>query len=180
MRRSAIFTYINRVGKAHDIRRKLLITLLILAIYRLASHVPVPGANRDVIVGILEGGGAAGALVGIMDMLAGGTVSNFSIMAMGVYPYITSQIILQLLVPIIPSWKARMEDDQREGRRWMERWTVILAIPMAALQAVGQINLFTAFAGAPVIDNFGLANPLSSAAILIGMNSRNHVRNLAG
>jgi preprotein translocase subunit SecY len=171
MRRSAIITYINRVGKAHDIRRKLLITLLILAIYRLAAHVPVPGANRDVIVGILEGGGAAGALVGIIDLLAGGTVSNFSIMAMGVYPYITSQIILQLLVPIIPSWKARMEDDQREGRRWMERWTIILAIPMAALQAVGQINLFTAFAGTPVIDNFGLESPLSSAAILIGMTA---------
>ncbi len=171
MRRSAVLTYINRVSKAHDIRRKLLITLLILAIYRLAAHIPVPGADREAIVGILEGGGAAGALIGIFDLLSGGTVSNFSLLAMGVYPYITAQIILQLLIPIVPAWKQRMEEDQREGRRWMEKWTIFLAIPMAALQAIGQINLFTAFAGVPVVSNFGLEFPLTSASIILSMTA---------
>ena len=88
---------------AHDIRRKLLLTLLILAIYRLASHVPVPGADKDVMAQILSAGGATGNLINILDLLSGGTVSRFSVLAMGVYPYITAQIILQLLTPIIPS-----------------------------------------------------------------------------
>jgi preprotein translocase subunit SecY len=61
--------------------------------------------------------------VGLLDLLSGGTVSNFSVLAMGVYPYITAQIILQLLVPIIPALQKRMEDDPREGQKWMEKWT---------------------------------------------------------
>ena len=132
---------------ARDIRRKLLITLGIMVLYRFVAHVPVPGVNRAAIAAILEGGGAAGTLVGIMDMLSGGTVSNFSVLAMGVYPYITAQIILQLLVPVIPALQQRMEDDPREGRKWMEKWTYILAVPMAALQAVSQIRVFGSFAG---------------------------------
>ena len=159
---------------ARDIRRKLLITLLILAIYRMAAHVPVPGANLEVIEGILAGGGAGGTLVGLLDLLSGGTVSNFSVMAMGVYPYITSQIILQLLVPIIPAWQRRMQEDPREGRKWMEKWTLMLAVPMAALQAVGQINIFSSFAGGlPVVDNFGLSGPnlLPSLTVVISMTA---------
>ena len=96
---------------AHDIRRKLLITLLILAIYRFASHVPVPGADKDVMAAIMGTGGAASNLINILDLLSGGTVSRFSVMAMGVYPYITAQIILQLLTPIIPSMQRRMEEE---------------------------------------------------------------------
>ena len=99
---------------AKDIRRKLLITLLILAIYRLAAHVPVPGANREVIQAVLASGDPTGQLINLLDLLSGGTVSRFSLLAMGVYPYITAQIILQLLTPIIPSWQKRMQDDPRE------------------------------------------------------------------
>jgi preprotein translocase subunit SecY len=158
---------------AQDIRRKLLITLGILAIYRLAAHVPVPGADRDVIAGILQGGGAQGTLVGILDLLSGGTVSNFSVLAMGVYPYITAQIILQLLVPIIPALQKRMEDDPREGRKWMEKWTYYLAVPMALLQAIGQINIFSSFAGQPIIENFGFsgANLIPSVTIVLSMTA---------
>jgi preprotein translocase subunit SecY len=61
---------------------------------------------------------------------------------MGVYPYITAQIILQLLIPIVPSLQRRMEEDPREARRWQEKWTYYLAVPMAALSAIGQINIF--------------------------------------
>ena len=173
MRRSTVITYINRVAKAQDIRRKLLITLGILVIYRLAAHVPVPGADRDLIASILTSGGPGETFISLLNLLSGGTVSNFSVLAMGVYPYITSQIILQLLVPIIPSWKQRMEDDQREGRKWMEKWTYVLAIPMAALQAIGQINIFSNLAGAPVIDNFGFsgASLLPSATIIVSMTA---------
>ena len=159
---------------SQDIRRKLLITLAILAIYRFAAHVPVPGVNREAIAGILAGGGAGGTLVGLLDLLSGGTVSNFSVMAMGVYPYITAQIILQLLVPIIPALQKRMEEDPREGRKWMEKWTYFLAVPMAALQAIGQINIFTSFAGGvPIIDNFGFSGSslLPSLTIVISMTA---------
>jgi preprotein translocase subunit SecY len=158
---------------AQDIRRKLLITLGILAIYRLAAHVPVPGANRDLIASILQGGGAQGTLVGILDLLSGGTVSNFSVLAMGVYPYITAQIILQLLVPIIPALQRRMEDDPREGRKWMEKWTYYLAVPMALLQAIGQINIFSSMVGQPVIENFGFSGPnlIPSLTIVLSMTA---------
>ena len=160
--------------KAEDIRRKLLITVLLLVIYRLAAHVPIPGADRQAIASIISGGGAGSTFVGILDMLSGGTVSNFSVLAMGVYPYITAQIILQLLVPIIPSLQAKMEEDPQEGRKWMERWTYILAIPMAALQAVGQIRIFSNLAGGiPIISNFGFsgASLIPSIAIIASMTA---------
>ena len=158
---------------ARDIRRKLLVTLGIMVLYRLVAHVPVPGVDRAAIAAILEGGGAAGTLVGIMDMLSGGTVSNFSVLAMGVYPYITAQIILQLLVPVIPALQQRMEDDPREGQKWMEKWTYVLAVPMAALQAVSQIRIFGSMAGTPIIDNFGFggANILPSLTIIFSMTA---------
>jgi preprotein translocase subunit SecY len=158
---------------AKDIRRKLLITLLILAIFRLAAHVPVPGANREALLSVLSGGGAGGTLVGLLDMLSGGTVSNFSVLAMGVYPYITAQIILQLLVPIIPALQKRMEEDPREGQKWMEKWTYLLAVPMAALQAIGQINLLSSFTGAPIIENFGFkaATFIPSITIILSMTA---------
>ena len=160
--------------KAEDIRRKLLITLMILVIYRLAAHVPIPGANRAAIASIITGGGAGSTFVGILDMLSGGTVSNFSVLAMGVYPYITAQIILQLLVPIIPSLQAKMEEDPQEGRKWMEKWTYILAVPMAALQAIGQIRIFSSLAGGiQIIDNFGFSGSamLPSLAIVASMTA---------
>jgi preprotein translocase subunit SecY len=162
------------IWTAQDIRRKILITILLLAIYRLASHVPVPGVNRQAIAAILAGGGAGSTFLNILDLLSGGTVSNFSVLAMGVYPYITAQIILQLLVPIIPALQKRMEEDPREGQKWMEKWTYILAVPMAALQAIGQINLFNSFSGGvQVLQNFGFSGPnlLPSLTILISMTA---------
>jgi len=135
-----------------DIRNRLLITALLLVIYRFAAHVPVPGINRAAILEVLSGTGAGQPLFNLLDLLSGGTVSNFSVLAMGVYPYITAQIILQLLIPIIPALQRRMEDDPREGRKWMERWTYYLAVPMAALNAVGQIRLFQQFTQTPIMN----------------------------
>ncbi len=125
-----------------DIRKKLLITLALLILYRLAANIPVPGINRDVIASIFQQQSAASNLLNVFDMLSGGTLSNFSILAMGVYPYITAQIIIQLLVPIIPSLERRMRENPKEGRKLMERWTIFLTIPMGTLSALGQIQLF--------------------------------------
>lgn len=161
------------IWSAHDIRRKLLFTLLILGIFRLVAHVPVPGVNREAIASIMAGGTAGGTLVSLLDLLSGGTVSQFSVMAMGVYPYITAQIILQLLVPIIPSLQKKMTEDPRQGQKWMEKWTYLLAVPMAALQAIGQINLFSSFAGTQILRNFGFRGDalLPSLAIIISMTA---------
>ena len=130
---------------SQDIRTKLLITMGILILFRLAANVPAPGVDRDALQSFFGGAGSGGFL-GFLNLLSGGTISNFSVLSMGVYPYITAQIILQLLVPIIPSLQKKMQDDQREGRRWMEKWTYYLAVPMAALSAIGQINTFNALA----------------------------------
>ncbi|MEA1978843.1 MAG: preprotein translocase subunit SecY [Chloroflexota bacterium] len=142
MRRSAWrFLFISS-----DIRNRILISILLLILYRFVAHIPVPGINRLAIEGVMAGSGQGQTLFGLLDLLSGGTVSNFSVLAMGVYPYITAQIILQLLVPIIPALQRRMEEDPREARKWQEKWTYYLAVPMAALQAVGQIRLFEQYA----------------------------------
>jgi len=133
--------------RSEDLRRRLLYTLLLLTIYRAAANIPVPGINTEVLRLINTNGGANGNLFNLLDMLSGGTVSNFSILAMGVYPYITAQIILQLLVPIIPSLEQKMKDNPREGQAWMEKWTMILTVPIAMLSAIGQINIFNTMAG---------------------------------
>ncbi len=129
-----------------DIRNRILISIMLLVLYRFVAHVPVPGINRLAIEGVMSGSGQGQTLFGLLDLLSGGTVSNFSVLAMGVYPYITAQIILQLLVPIIPALQRRMEDDPREARKWQEKWTYYLAVPMSALQSVGQIRLFEQYA----------------------------------
>jgi preprotein translocase subunit SecY len=91
---------------------------------------------------------------------------------MGVYPYITAQIILQLLIPIIPALQRKMNEDQREGRKWMEKWTYYLAVPMAMLSAVGQINIFNSLASTQII-RFGWTPDLwlSSVTTLLVMTA---------
>src|SRR5512135_2209988 len=112
--------------KSEDIRKKLLITVALLILYRLAANIPVPGINREVIRSLTTSNNPAQGLIGLLDLLSGGTMSNFSILAMGVYPYITAQIIIQLLVPIIPALEARIKEDPRQGQKWMEKWTIVL------------------------------------------------------
>ena len=157
--------------RSQDIRKKLLITLGILMLFRLAANVPVPGINRDALAQFFATQGSGGFL-DFLNLLSGGTIRNFSLLAMGVYPYITAQIILQLLVPIIPALQQKMQDDQREGRKWMEKWTYYLAVPMAMLSAVGQINIFNSLANVPII-NFGFTGEqwLPSLMILLVMTA---------
>ena len=143
--------------RSEDIRKKLLITLGILVIFRVAAVIPVPGINTAALESFFQTNGAG--FLGFLNLLSGGTVKNFSILAMGVYPYITAQIILQLLVPIIPSLQRRMQEDQREGRKWMEKWTMYLTVPMAMLSAIGQINIFNSLSTTPII-SFGFSQGL--------------------
>ncbi len=156
---------------SQDIRRKLLITMGLLMLFRLAANVPAPGVDRAALQTFFAGAGSGG-LLGFLNLLSGGTLSNFSVLAMGVYPYITAQIILQLLVPIIPALERKMKEDAREGRKWMEKWTYYLAVPMAALSAIGQINTFNALAQQTIIP-FGFTAELwlSSLTTLMVMTA---------
>ena len=78
-----------------DLRKRILFTLGILVLYQLAAHVPVPGVNQAALQNLLQGQSATSALANILNLLSGGALSNFSVLAMGVYPYITAQIIIQ-------------------------------------------------------------------------------------
>ena len=158
--------------KSEDIRRKLLITLSILMLFRIAANIPVPGVDHEALAAFFQAQGGTGGFLGFLNLLSGGTISHFSLLSMGVYPYITAQIILQLLIPIIPALQRRMQEDQREGRRWMEKWTYYLCVPMAMLSAIGQINIFNSLAQQPVIA-FGFTEGLwlSSATTLLVMTA---------
>ena len=157
-----------------DIRRKLLYTLGFLALYRVAANVPVPGVDFTALEAFRANLGASGTFFNFLDLLSGGTVSQFSLLSMGVYPYITAQIILQLLTPIIPALQRRMQEDPREGQKWMEKWTYILAVPMASLSAIGQVNIFNSYAqqlGLNQIIPFGFSGDLllPSVTVLLAM-----------
>ncbi len=158
--------------RSEDIRRKLLITLGILMLFRIAANVPVPGVDHDALAAFFQAQGGTTGFLGFLNLLSGGTISRFSLLSMGVYPYITAQIILQLLIPIIPALQRRMQEDQREGRRWMEKWTYYLCVPMAMLSAIGQINIFNSLAQQPVIA-FGFTDGLwlSSVTTLLVMTA---------
>lgn len=161
--------------KSEDIRRMLLVTILLLVIYRVAANVPVPGINVAALEALrAQLSQTGGNLFNFLDLLSGGTVSRFSLLSMGVYPYITAQIIIQLLVPIIPSLQKRMQENPTEGRKWMQKWTYYLVVPMSALSAIGQINIFNSiglqYQLGSILD-FGFSGDqiLPSAAALLAM-----------
>ena len=123
-----------------DLRRRILFTIFMLVIYRLVSNLPVPGLNLQAWLAFVEGGGSQGGLIGVLNLLSGGAVQNFSVMAMGVYPYITASIIIQLLTPIIPQLE-EMASEGESGRNRINKLTYYITVPLALLQAIGQIRL---------------------------------------
>jgi preprotein translocase subunit SecY len=154
-----------------DLRRRLFYTLLILVIFRAASHVPVPGIDREALRSLT---GGAAQLVNILDLLSGGAVAEYSVLANGVYPYINASIIIQLLIPVIPALKRLAEEEGEAGRRKLNQWTYYLTIPLGMLQAWGQAQLFNAAAARPVLPNFGFDQPahvLPTISVLIAMTA---------
>jgi preprotein translocase subunit SecY len=153
-----------------DLRRKLLYTFLIMAIYRLAAHVPVPGVNQDALRSLFGGSSPIASIGNILDLLSGGAIANFSVLAMGVYPYITAQIIVQLLVPIIPRLEELQKDEK--GREKINQLVVYATIPLAALQAIGQIRILTA-GNEAILPTFGFTgtNLLPTVTIIITMTA---------
>lgn len=145
---------IDAFGQA-DLRRKILITLGLLVIFRLVAHVPVPGADVEAMKGFLGGGGSAGNLLGMLDLFSGGAMRNMSIAAMGVYPYITALIVMQLLVPVIPRLQAIAREGDA-GRAKINLYTHWLTVPLAVLQGYGQLIMLQHYG---VVENIGLSGP---------------------
>jgi len=117
-----------------DLRRRILITLGILVVFRFVAHVPLPGVDPDALRQLFQDV----PLLGMLDMFSGGALRRLSVAAMGVYPYITASIIMQLLVPIIPRLKALSQEGEA-GRNTINRITHWAVVPLAGLQGYGQL-----------------------------------------
>jgi len=124
-----------QIWKARDLRNSLLFVLGMLAIFRLAAHIPIPGVDTQALKDFF----ASNQILGLMNIFAGGGMENFSIVMMGVGPYITSSIIFQLLAMIIPSLEEMNKEEA--GRQKVNMWTRWLTVPLAALEAYGMITL---------------------------------------
>lgn len=147
-----------------DLRRKILFTLFVLVLYRVAAHIPVPGVDLSALASVFNPANATATsgLLSVMDIFSGGALSNFSIVAMGVYPYITGSIIMQLLTPLIPQLEA-LQKEGEQGRRRINQITHWITIPLALLQGIGQASIM-ANTSPPVLPGFSalnLVNPTS-------------------
>jgi preprotein translocase subunit SecY len=159
--------------KIPDLRRKMLFTLGILVLFRMIASVPVPGVNRQGLSDFIEGN----QLLGMLNLFSGNGLANFSILALGVYPYITASIIMQLMTPIIPRLN-ELSNEGQQGRKKINQYTHFLTVPLALLQGYGQGLLFSRtfdpVTGEPLIRNFGLFNSdtaLPTIALLVSMTA---------
>ncbi len=168
-----MFDALRNSLKLPDLRRRLLYTVLILTIFRFASNIPVPGVDRQALANFFNSGSAAGQFADMLNMLSGGALAKFSVLAAGVYPYVTASIVLQLLVPIFPSLEQMLREEGEAGQRKLNQWTFYLTIPLAALQAYGQAQLFSVGSSAPIIKNFGWGpgEVLPTTTILLTMTA---------
>lgn len=127
---------ISLVWKIKEVRTKILFVLLMLLIFRVTAHIPVPGVNLEALRSLFEGN----QFLGLLNVFSGGSYDTFSVVMLGVGPYITASIIFQLLTMIIPA----LEKIQKEGERGQQRinqWTRYLTVPLAVLQGFGTITL---------------------------------------
>lgn len=130
------FKKLSQIWKIKDLRNSILFVLAMLLIYRVAAHIPVPGVDSSALASYFS----SNQFLGVLNILSGGGLDNFSVVAMGVAPYITSSIIFQLLVMIVP----RLEEIQKDGeagRQKISQWTRLLSVPLAVMQAYGLIAL---------------------------------------
>jgi len=148
-----------------DLRRKILFTFAMLVIFRIVAHVPVPGIDTAALADIFSRQDV-GQILGILNIFSGGSLQNFSVAAMGVYPYITASIIFQLLIPIIPRL-TELSKEGEQGRHKINQYQHWLTVPLAILQGYGQCVLMKSLGVLPRFDLF--AAPLYSIAILVSL-----------
>ncbi len=140
---------LGNVFKVEELRNRVLFVLAIMVVYRIGAHIPVPGVDVAAIQEFLfAGAGEAGGVFDFLDMFAGGALSNFSVFALSITPYITASIILQLLTVVSP----RLEELQRqgrEGRKKIAQYTRYLTVLLALIQSVGITMYILQFGAVP-------------------------------
>jgi preprotein translocase subunit SecY len=148
-----------------DLRAKLLFTFGMLVIFRFMAHVPVPGVNYEALRDLFNNN----QLLGLLNLFSGGAMSSFSIVAMGVYPYITATIIFQLLIPIIPQLE-ELSKEGESGRSKLNQYMHWATVPLAALQAFGTVQFINNTGAGTIIQNFDLGvYPIETTAIVASM-----------
>ncbi|QED45964.1 preprotein translocase subunit SecY [Cytobacillus dafuensis] len=156
-----MFQTISNFMRVGDIRRKILFTLLMLVVFRIGTFIPVPGVNADLLKAQDELN-----VFGLLDTFGGGALRNFSILAMGIMPYITASIIIQLLqmdvVPKFTEWSKQGE----VGRRKLAQFTRYFTIVLGFIQALGMSYGFNNLAGGQLIENPSIGNYLLIAVVL--------------
>ncbi len=158
--------YLKQIWSSKDLRNKILFTLSIIVISRFLAHISIPGANLEALKLLFS----QNQLLGMFSLLTGGSAENFSIMLMGLSPYINASIIIQLLTVIVP----RLENISKEGeqgRRTLNQYTRLLTIPIAFIQSYGMIALLNSQSGVPIIDNFTNPNVILPIMLTITTGS---------
>jgi preprotein translocase subunit SecY len=134
-----VLTAFGRAFKTPDLRRKLLFTMAIIVIYRLGVHVPVPGVSYPLVQECIRGASDTNGLLGLVNLFSGGALLQLSIFALGIMPYITASIIVQLLTVVIPRFEALKKEGQA-GQSKMTQYTRYLTIALAVLQSATLIT----------------------------------------
>jgi len=135
-----MLTAFRNAFRIHDLRNKILFTLFIFVLYRFGTTVPVPGVDLDAIKEFTDAATTSG-FVGLLNLFSGGALTRMSVFALGIMPYITASIILQLLAVVIPKLQALQEEGET-GRKVITQWTRYLTVILALLQATGFSFLF--------------------------------------
>src|SRR5687768_18300076 len=125
------FAAIQNMFRIPELRKRILFTLGLLAIYRLGAHVTAPGINKLQLERVW--GEVAGTLLGVLDLFSGGNFRTISVFALGVTPYITASIILQLMTVVYPALK-KLQEEGEMGRKKINQWTRYLTVLLAAIQ----------------------------------------------
>jgi preprotein translocase subunit SecY len=136
-----VFSWLSNAWKVPELRRRLLFTAMILALYRLGSWIPAPGVDSDAVKNYFNQSGVGTGVLGLLNLFSGSALSRFSVFALGIMPYVTASIILQLLAVVVP----KLEQLQKEGESGyakINQYTRYLTICLAALQALGYSYLF--------------------------------------
>lgn len=147
---STVLDKIFRIWRLKDLRNSMLFVIAMLTLFRLAGHIPLPGVDLNNLRLFFR----SNTVLGLLNLFSGGTMENFSVVALGVAPYITASIIFQLLAMVVPSLEAIMKEGE-SGRQRINQWTRLCTVPLAALQGYGMITLLRQ-APRPVLGNFDL------------------------
>ena len=134
-----MLSWLANAWRVPELRRRLMFTAMILALYRFGSFIPAPGVNSDQIKNYF--GGQGGTVLGLLNLFSGNALSRFSIFALGIMPYITASIIMQLMAVVSPSI-AQLQKEGESGYAKINQYTRYLTVVLAAAQAVGYSYLF--------------------------------------